>query len=477
VNIAGPLATLIFAITVLTVFGGLFAYGVYKARERTRKKPASTKKELAYFVEYTLPVAVGAVGYVAESKSAAKASRPWALYLLSLVALTGLAVVGVYYFRSGRRLVLQGAWAVGTTATKEFPGPPALRRPNRGPPVNLAKLARRPASLFPKPAFDANGNGVIDRDERSKFVKVPQTILLTVDDNGHAQGLKWLQETFERFGIWGNVTFFITGNYAKGRPSFLGGPIDAWWNMLSNENFVGLHGQTHEAKTEAWARERWLSEHNATMAELQSQVRAPEGWTWEAYPWGSRAPFLFFTDAYFDALESVAPRVAYDASMVAHSKTPKLDGEGRDVSWPFSLETPVPADVELPFSEAKKARVEIRKHPIIEVPLNAWAMRGTDNALKWIPSLDVNLFQEHVCSGDTVNVETVEAFEKNLESHYKGNRAPFHLGLHAQNYTADRECERATIEAILTRVQQYTANKWNFEYKSIPRLLEWMAED
>ena len=35
-NIAAPLSMVIFAITVLTLFGGLFAYFIYKARERSR---------------------------------------------------------------------------------------------------------------------------------------------------------------------------------------------------------------------------------------------------------------------------------------------------------------------------------------------------------------------------------------------------------------------------------------------------------
>ena len=93
-NIAGPLASLIFAITVLTVFGGLFAYGVYKARERTRKKPASTKKVLQYFVEFQLPALPaahapgGLMPPVATQPS--REGRPWGLYLVSTLAVAGM---------------------------------------------------------------------------------------------------------------------------------------------------------------------------------------------------------------------------------------------------------------------------------------------------------------------------------------------------------------------------------------------------
>jgi hypothetical protein len=476
VNIAGPLATLIFAITVITVFGGLFAYGVYKARERTRKKPASTKKVLQFFVEYALP-STGGTDNAIPSPPLEGGRGALVIYLALGAAAIGLAMTGLYYYRSGRRLVRQGVWAVGTEATKEFPGPPPPRRPNRGAPVSFAKLAGRRASFFPKASLDANGDGVLQMNERARLqADVPQTILVTVDDNGHAQGLRWLFEAFDKYGIWSRSTFFITGNYGRRRPSFLGGPIDAWWSCLSNENFVGIHGQTHEGDTEGWSVERWLSEDGTTLTEISTEVQAPEGWAWESYPWGSRAPFLFFTDAYFAALERVTPRVPYDTSMVVHPSGPARFGP-RDVPWPFSLDTPLPPEVELPYSEEQHARVVVAKHALIEVPIYAWAVRVKGGTMTWLPSLDVNVFKELGCSGDGANAEVVDVFEENLKAHYEGNRAPFHLGLHAQNYTADRTCERATLDAILGRVQRYSANGWRLQYQSLPRLLEWLASE
>lgn len=479
-NIAGPLATLIFAITVLTVFGGLFAYGVYKARERTRKKPAATKKSLQYFVEYALPMADVVVAGAGPSGAAAQRERrPWGLYLLSMMAIGGLVTAGLFYYRSGRKLVLQGAWAVGSGSTKEYPGPPERPRPPRGATVSFAKLQTRRASLFPKPSFDANHDDILSPQERARLHKdVPLTILLTVDDNGQPQGLKWLLETFLKHrSIWGNVTFFITGNYAEGRPSHIGGPITQWWNTLSNENFVGLHGQTHEDGSLGWSTARWLTEHNATMSLITEKVTAPDGWAWDGYPWGSRAPYLSFGDSYFAALEQVAPRVVYDASMIVHPIGAKMDGP-RDLSWPFALtDGHVPPDVELPFSDAQQKRVTIGPHPIVEVPVYSWAVKTKAGAREWVPSLDVNLFKEQGCPWDGPNREILEAFEANLRSHYEGNRPPFHLGLHAQNYTLDRRCERATMEMLLSRVEQYVAAGWNLKYESMPRLLEWMASD
>jgi peptidoglycan/xylan/chitin deacetylase (PgdA/CDA1 family) len=333
--------------------------------------------------------------------------------------------------------------------------------------------------VFPKPSYDLNHDDSLSVAERARLQKeVPLTILLTVDDNGQPQGLTWILETFVKYGVWGKATFFITGNYAEGRPAHVGGPITQWWSSLSDENFVGIHGQTHDDGA-GWPVGKWLAEHNATMAEITQRVKAPAGWAWDNYAWGSRAPYLSFTDAYFAALEQVSPRVLYDASMIVHpTATPAKADDPRDLSWPFSLtEGVIPADVELPFSEAQQRRVTIGRHKILVVPVYSWVIKKKNGSMNWVPSLDVNLFKEYGCSGDAPNRELIDSFEANLVAHYKGNRAPFHLGLHAQNYTLDRKCERATMDALLLRIQQYAGAGWDLRYESMPRLLEWMATD
>lgn len=479
-NIAGPLASLIFAITVLTVFGGLFAYGVYKARERTRKKPAAGKKSLQYFIEYELPVAT-AGGPVPIAVPRPTEGRPWALYALTVFAVTGMIGAGVYYYRSGRRLVLQGAWQrSGTGASAEFPAPPDRPRITRGALLEL-KLAARRASLFPKAKYDVNADGQLDAAERATLhAEVPQSIVFTVDDNGQAQGLLWLFETFERSKVLEHTTFFLTGNYAEGRPSYLGGPMTDWWSTLAQHGYVGLHGLTHEQGLD-WSRQRWTDEESSTLKDIIANVKAPEGWAWNQYPWGSRAPYLSFSDAYFAALDRLSPVMLYDASLVVHPVAPPGAAAAvlppRDQSWPFSLNTPMPADVELPFSKTLDSRVQIGSHAIYEMPVYSWAIKSTGGNLVWTPSLDVNIFQAHPCSGDGANTEVVDEFAKNLDAHYRGNRAPFHFGLHAQNYSADRRCERKTVEAILAKVAELTAAGQKLKFDSVPRVLESLASE
>ena len=479
-NIAGPLASLIFAITVLTVFGGLFAYGVYKARERTRKKPASSKKLLQYFVEYELPAlpamasAGGLTPALPKRREAEKEGRPWGLYFISTLAIGGMITASVYYYRSGKRIVLQGAWQQGTGPSKEFPGPPDRPKVGRGPVVALELKTRRP-SLFPNARFDKNRDGLIQPDERAALhAETPLTVLLTVNDNGHAQGLLWLSELFEKQKLRGKITFFLTGNYAEGKPNYLGGPVTAWWTALAGENFIGLHGTTNSDPGTEWSRQRWTEENGTAMKDITTTVTPPEGWPWATYPWGSRATYLAFNDDYFAALDRISPIIKYDASMIVHPIA-RLPAPGaplalRDMSWPFSLDVPLPEDVELPFSAKQDRRVTIGTHAIYEVPVYSWAVREKDK-LVWLPSLDVNLFKNFPCASDGVNNDVLAAFEKNLMAHYHGNRAPFHFGLHAQNYTADKKCERKTVEAILAKVEAMIASGAKIQYDAAPRLL------
>jgi peptidoglycan/xylan/chitin deacetylase (PgdA/CDA1 family) len=476
VNIAGPLATLIFAVTVLTVFGGVFAYGIYKARERRRERP-SARRRLEYFVEFTLePGMTVAI----DAELASRARRPWGLYALSSSALLGMVAATAYYCRAGLRLVLQGAWDDRGSAV-EFPPPPPLAAAAIGSPQAFGARRSRGASLFPSQRFDANGDGRIQPDERRELhASVPLTVVVTIDDNGHVQGLAWLRETLDRYGLAGRVTFFLTGNYLEGRPSYLGGPVSAWWSALAQTGFIGIHGLTHERGTE-WSRQRWAQEHSATMSAIVSKVSPPPGWSWSSYPWGSRAPFLTFDDAYFSALEEVTPQVVYDASMIVHPYSPaSFQGDRlveRDQSWPFSLDAELPTDVELPYSSVLGHRVRIGSHPIMEVPAYAWAVRDGHDRLSWVPPLDVNLFELSPCSGNAANSEVVAAFERNLDAHYRGNRAPFQLGLHAQNYTADRKCERRTLEAMFDTVEKLVRGGEAIRFEAIPRLVGQLLEE
>lgn len=479
-NVAGPLASLIFGITVLTVFGGLFAYGVYKARERTRKKPAATKRVLHYFVEYVLPEGAPHTSRQHQVLAKADTGRPWSLYGLSFLALVGLGFAGVHYVRKGVGGVRRGAWDDNTGPSKEFPPPPPRTAPDRGTPVSLEPLLARHASIFPKPGYDTNGDGVLQLSERTMLHReVPQFIEVSVDDVGQVQGLSWLYETLLAHRVWGETTFFLTANYLEGKSNHVGGPVGAWWNMIAAENYVGIHGAVH-AQGAGWDTERWLQEHDTTLRDIEKAVQKPGLWSWNKYPWGSRAPYLSYSDAYFGALERLpaSTRVIYDASMVVHPSTAEA-GRFRDQTWPFSLQGPLPSDAVLPYVEKQGQRVSIGTHAMLEAPVYAWAIDqgGGKSAGQagFIPSLDLNLFERFPCKGGEPSLVGIETVLANLKAHYEGNRVPFHIGLHAQNYSADKMCERKTMEEILKGIDRLRETGYNLVYSSPAKVFAWMG--
>jgi hypothetical protein len=264
------------------------------------------------------------------------------------------------------------------------------------------------------------------------------------------------------------VTFFVTGNYLEGRPSYLGGKIGAWWSFLAQESWVGLHGLSHARGSDRWSVATWGEEQRALVNELTIRVRPPEGWQWMGYPWGSRAPQLVATEAYFTSLEQLSPPVYYDASLVVRPVSARaLDV--RDVPWPFTLDRELTDEVVLPFGEGASGRLALGKHSLLEVPVYAWAVMQKGE-LKWIPSTDLSYYEVFPCS-EMPSATGLAMFEDNVLAHHRGNRAPFHLGLHAQSYAGDKKCQRATLEAMLDVLDRVGGAASKVKFEGIPPFL------
>ena len=350
----------------------------------------------------------------------------------------------------------------------EFPPPPARPRKGRGAEVVIAHASRAP-SLFPSPEYDANADGILQPEERRRIhAEVPLSVLVSVDDNGEPQSMAYLDTLFERFAIADKVTYFLTGNYLEGRPLYQGGAMANWWAALAQESFVGLHGLTHAKGADSWAPERWYDEERTVMKEITEHVPPPTGWSWGRYPWGSRAPELVANEGYFVALERMTPPVLYDASLVVRADTLRPLGE-RDLPWPFTLDHELAEEVQLPVVQSTGRQVALGKHPIFEVPVYAWEVRNGGKRA-WIPSMDLNYFELFPCDGEPSR-QGLSMFEENLSAHYEGNRAPFHLGLHSQNYMADRICERATLEAMLDVLKRFAGPAAQIRFEAIPMLV------
>lgn len=447
-TVVGALATIIYVTTILTVVLGLSAYALYKVREKRRLLPQKSRVLLTYFVEYALP------GMPAGSLVTVRAPKTTSWRVpLSLGAGIGLVVAVVL----GIWLRLHGASSLDVAA-----------EPRTMP--DLKSLAHGAPSLFPYPSLDANGDGIIQDDERLQIhAEVPQFVLLSCDDNGAVAGLEWLRATMASHHAGGKVTYFMTGNYMEGRANYMGGPVDDWWQLEATESYVGLHGTTHAEGGQGWNVDRWKEELSGVHQQMIRKLAPPPQWVWDGYPWGSRAPFLVVDDAYFTALDGLRPHVVYDASLIVQpNKRPAKASEPRDVIWPFTLEQPLLDEVYASGGESTP-RMKIGHHGLWEVPVYAWLLKGN-----WQPSLDYNLFKVYPCDDKDGRKDAVRDVMDNLHAHMQGNRAPFHVGFHAQDFTADKTCERATVARLMGELDKLVRDGANIRTIAMPELLEWM---
>jgi hypothetical protein len=479
-NIAGTVATTVLIITALTVVGGLLSYAIFKARERSRSRLArarasSAVSSLEFFVEYRLPTAQTYVeGQSTLLVSGPEVGRsPWPL-VIGLIASLLIAGGGVATY-----LYVDWSWLSG-------PGPSVrhhdlgLRAVERGTMPDLSRLVSRAPSYFVSPKFDLNRDGKIQVAERRAIhERVPQFVLIGADDNGSHEGLTWMMGLFKRYHAWGSVSYFMTANYLEGRKNYLGGPITAEWQKSSDGNFVGIHGTTHAPGAETWDTGRWAEEHTVPQAEIVKRLRLPAGWAWAGYPWGTRAPFLMLTDPYFQALKQLKHKVLYDSSLVVrpHGSNDYVppENEVRDLSWPFTLDSELPRDLDPPYLPSSGARARFGRHEIWEIPVYAWFLRPPGKKPLWQPSLDYNLWEHYSCNGSKANEDIVRDVLSNLDAHYRGNRAPFIIGFHARGYVKEEPCHRATLEQIFTGIGRRMDEGKNIRFSSMPDLLLWIG--
>ena len=88
--------------------------------------------------------------------------------------------------------------------------------------------------------------------------------------------------------------------------------------------------------------------------------------------------------------------------------------------------------------------------------------------------MDYVLWKVFPCDRDEANSEIVAQLMSNLEAHHRGNRAPFHIGVHAQSFKSEGTCERKTLIALLREIESFRSRNPGVEYISIPDLFAWM---
>jgi hypothetical protein len=508
VNTAGPIATTIFVVTFLTVVGALISYAVFKARGRKKRVTSASpdKVPLQYFVEYELPEQHAAAAPAAPA--ATPVNRLWVgIALGSLVLTLALAsVLGYLLLREPPAPVAppapgpalrppppavpavasaESSGEPGTTPVQPVrDGGPAKKKTDkvvpgvdRGPMPDFSQAQSFKPSLFVSKRMDRNRDGRIQPGERVEIhARVPQFVLVSVEEGGSAEGLTWLQEELKRHGIWGKATYFLTANYLPGRKNYLGGKVEEIWQSVFNENYGGLNGTTYAPGGHFWSLDRWDEENATVLEEISTRLRLPRNWRWRAYPWGSRSPFYVVNDVYFQSLKRLKYRILYDSSLVMRPATARPpENEVRDMPWPFTLDHALPRDVEYPGLPRGAARTALKTSGLWEMPVYAWYLRPPGGEPHWQPSVDHALWAQYGCQSESVNQPVVEDVVRNLKAHYRGNRAPFSIALRPQNYVKDEACKRTTLVAVLDRIDELIAQGYNIRFISMPDLILWMV--
>jgi hypothetical protein len=348
---------------------------------------------------------------------------------------------------------------------------------SRGAPPELPKARSVRPSLFASRRLDVNRDGKIQPNERILIhQRVPQFILISVEENGSVEGLELLREELVRHGIWGKATFFMTANYLSGRKNYLGGDIDAFWQTLVFENYIGLMGTSYEPGGQRWTLEQWQDENATAQDEIITRLRLPRRWEWSRYPFGSRSPYFVVTEMYLQSLKRLKYRILYDSSLVMEPREIPRPGtqEVRDLPWPFTLDHPLPEDVIIPAVTDEARRGALRTKELWEIPVYAWYLQPAGSVPSWQPPVDQTLWAFNGCSGETANAAVVDDVLSNLKAHYRGNRVPFMFGLRPQNYVRDEACKRATLAAVLDKIDELISKGYNIRYTSMPDLLTWM---
>ncbi|MCA9671486.1 MAG: hypothetical protein KC503_38075 [Myxococcales bacterium] len=516
-NIAGPVAATLFILTGLTVVGALISYAIFRARERTRAKSRGEgPMVLEFFVEYQLPSA-GGVAHDRLSHTVRGGRSFWAALLTWLVLVAGAAGgVWIYYYvlDPGQRDARRGGQG-GATTGKDTAGSgraaggsgsggggaainaaaavAAARKPmERGPQPNVPDLTERAASLFARAAHDLDGDGKIGRRERLLIQRrVPQFVLLSINDGMALEGFSFLRKALERQDVWRHTTFFLSGERLTKDVTLAGA-----WQHAADSGDLGVCVAPRGAKAKVGD---WASAFTRAIGRL-STLRAPRAWRWMAHAWGARAAKLAVSKTYFEALLATKPPIRYDSSLVLQPldspARPRLRrrrrgrapvvgalAPPRDLPWPFSLKTPQPRELMLPAAPGSQTAVAIGKPAIIEVPLAAWRLRGSAGSgsgsaaskASWQPPMDDRLWALYGCAGSGPNTDAVKAVMRNLRAHLRGNRAPFSIGLRPGNYLESRACKRRTIELLLDRIRQLIDDGANIRFVTVPELLLWLG--
>lgn len=327
---------------------------------------------------------------------------------------------------------------------------------------------------------------------------VPQFVTIGFDDNQRSDGMDWIVNFMENKynhagagnpltydGTKAKVNFYLTGDYAYGAN------ITAWYNAYSKGHEIGNHTQTHAfALPGTLDLTTWRSEIERCNNTLVSVVNIPR----DSIK-GYRSPFLQPSNSTMEALKLNG--FTYDCSLEEGFQP---DHDGTNYFWPYTLNNGSPGN---DYLAAKSRKNPIGSHNgLWEMGIRALIIPPDELCEKYkvAPGLRAKIAGQYTAdpygqfeestgkltaldysiwvSAKMTAAEALATLKYTFDLRMQGNRAPFLLGAHTDEYSssytaapnASYEQRRATIEAFIN----YVLGHPEVRLVSMQDIVKWM---
>lgn len=344
--------------------------------------------------------------------------------------------------------------------------------------------------------------------------EVPQFIVVSSDDNGQVDGLKWFSEmmaqkqnpspevsnprTFDGDSI--KASLYIAGNVLKNNTV-----VELLKGLYKRGFEMGNHTTNHVGTvTLDWTKEE-VSSHLTVKEYTKEVVDCNVGLVEKVGVKrsdikGFRTPFIAYSDTVLETIDQQA--FLYDASIISGNETWESIGDVGTYFWPYTMEEGTPsATADNHYTNAFD--LYIGKHPgLWEMPVQMFQApedslcekygttpglrkRITDSVSYASPNGKVDAVDYNLWSTFKLNKEDhIATLNYSLDKSYYGNRAPLFYVIHSDFYTDNSyysssfksvekaEDRRATLEAFI----DYALTKPNVRFVSAEQLIDWLRD-
>ncbi|BFZ10641.1 hypothetical protein BsWGS_13680 [Bradybaena similaris] len=275
-----------------------------------------------------------------------------------------------------------------------------------------------------------------------EVLEVPQMVMLTFDDSINIQNVNFYKELFNGSlknpnGCPVKSTFFVSGDNSD---------YQMVKKLFKQGHEIASHTLSHRSPTTWWADagfQNWESE----IVGMKKQLHEKAGVRLKDIV-GMRAPFLQLGgDGQFAMLKE--NKFRFDSSMV----TGYLYSHNNPPIWPFTLDTPPDS------TTCNIPPCPTGSYPgLWEVPL-----------IRWYGSNHIACAMPDACTTDSGPKNIQKFMDLNFNRHYKTNRAPFGIFIHASWFSRTE----GVFEALKDFLRSLT-NKEDVWVVTISQMLDWV---